>query len=58
MIFLVWKIFLQVSFWKAPTHADITEFSNFLFQLKSQRSRDKNVYGFCITLILKGIMKF
>ena len=24
---------LQVSFWQAPTHADITEFSSFLLQL-------------------------
>ena len=22
----VWKIFLQVKFWQAPTHTDVTEF--------------------------------
>ena len=33
-------------FWGAPTQADITEFQNFLLQLKNQRSGNKNVCGF------------
>ena len=45
-------------FWGAPTHADITEFSNFLLQLKNQRSGSKTVCGFSITFILKGIKTF
>ena len=48
----------QASFWGAPTHADIIEFSNFLLQLKNQRSGSKTVCGFSIILILKGIMTF
>ena len=36
----------QVSFWGAPTHADITEFSNFLLQLKNERSGNKTVWRF------------
>ena len=48
----------QVSFWGAPTHADIIEFSNFLLQLKNQKSGSKTVCGFSIILILKGIMTF
>ena len=32
------KFSLWVSFWRAPTHADIIEFSNFMLQLKTQRS--------------------
>ena len=39
-------------------HADSIEFQKFLSQLKNQRSGSKAVYGFCIILILKGIMKF
>ena len=42
----------------APTHADIIEFSNFLLQLKNQKSRSKTVCGLSIILILKGIMTF
>ena len=29
------KVPHQVSFWGAPAHVDIVEFSNFLFQLKN-----------------------
>ena len=32
---LILKVPLRVSFWGAPTHADIIEFSNFLLQLKN-----------------------
>ena len=56
--FLGLKICHQVSFWGAPTHADIIEFENFLLQLKNQKSRSKTVFGFSIILILKGIMRF
>ena len=52
------KVTLQVSFWGAPTHADIIEFSNLLLQLKNQRSGSKTMCGFTIILILKGIMTF
>ena len=51
------KICLQVSFWGAPTNADI-EFSNFLLQLKNQKAGSKNVCGFSIFFILKGIIMF
>ena len=40
------KVHLQVSFWGAPTHTDIIEFSNFLLQLKNQRSGSRTVCGF------------
>ena len=33
----------QVSFWGAPIHTDITEFYNFLLQLKNQWSRSNAV---------------
>ena len=56
--FLDLKICHRVSFWGAPTHAGITEFENFLLQLKNQRSGSKTVWGFSIILILKGIMRF
>ena len=42
----------------APTHADITEFSNFLLQYKNQRFDSKTVRGFSIIIILEGIMAF
>ena len=42
----------------APTHADNIEFSNFLLQLKNQRSGSKTVRGFSIILILKVIRTF
>ena len=45
-------------FWGAPTHADIIEFSNFLLQLKNERSGSKSVCGFSVILILKGVMTF
>ena len=44
---------LQVSFWGAWTDADIIEFSNFLLQLKNQKSGSKTMYGFSIILIWK-----
>ena len=47
-ILKILKVCLQVSFWAAPTHADIIEFSNFLFQLKNQRSGSKTVCDFSI----------
>ena len=45
-------------FWAAPTHADIIEFSNFLLQLKNQKSGSKTVCGFSVIFILKEIMTF
>ena len=45
-------------FWGAPTHADIIEFSNFLLQLKNERSGSKSVCGFSVILILKEVMTF
>ena len=56
--FLSLKVYLQVNFWGAPTHADITKFSNILLELKSQRSGNKTVCDFSIIFILKGIMTF
>ena len=56
--FDVLKVRLQVSFWGAPTHGDITEFSNFLLQLKNQRSANKAMCDFSVILNLKGIMTF
>ena len=53
-----WRISYFLSFWGAPTHADIIEFWNFILQLKNQRSGNKSVCGFSIILILKGIMTF
>ena len=32
-ILKVWKVSLQVSFWRSPIHADIIEFSNLLLNL-------------------------
>ena len=49
------KVRLQVSFWGAPTHVDVIEFSNVVLRLKNQRSGRKLVYGFSIIMILKGI---
>ena len=54
--FLRSKNFSLGQFWGALTHANITEFSNFLLQLKNQRSGSKTVCSFSIILILKGIM--
>ena len=56
--FLSLKCSSSGRFLKAPAQADITEFSNFMFQLKNQRSGSKTVSGFSITLILKGILRF
>ena len=56
--FLGFKNLSPGQFWGAPTHEDIIEFSNFLLQLKNQRSGSKTVCGFSIILILKGIMTF
>ena len=52
--FVSLKFFLQVSFRWTPTHAGIIQFSNFLFQLKNQRSGSKSVYGFSIIFIFEG----
>ena len=54
--FMGLKNLSQGQFWQAPTHAVITEFQNFLLQLKNQRSGSKTMCGFSISLILKGIM--
>ena len=40
------------------SNADTIEFSNVMLQLRNQRSDSKTVGGFCITLILKGIIAF
>ena len=42
----------------APVHVDVIEFSNFLLQLKDQRSECKTVYRCSIGFILRGIMMF
>ena len=49
------KVRLQVSFWGAPTHADIMEFLNFLLKLKNQRSGSKTVCGFSIIFYFERI---
>ena len=54
----MYEIIQKVTFWGAPAQADIFEFENFLLQLENQRSDVKNVCGFSIILILKGIMTF
>ena len=56
--FLGLKNLAPSSFWGAPTHADTIQFENVLLQLKNQRSTNKTVCGFSITLILKGIATF
>ena len=58
LILKVYKVRLQVSFWRAPSQEDIIEFLSLLLQLKNQRSRSKTVCGFSINFILKGIMTF
>ena len=50
--------FTNVDFWRATTHVDTIEFSNFLLQFKNQRSGSKTLGGFSIILILKAIIKF
>ena len=44
---------MPLSFWEAPTHASIINFSNFLLQLKNQTSGSKTVFGFSVIFILK-----
>ena len=56
--FVSLKNLFQFSFLEAPTHADITEFSKFLLQLKNQISGSKTLCGFSIIFILKGNMTF
>ena len=56
--FLGLKNLSQCQFWGAPTHADIIKFWNFFLQLRNQRSRSKNMCGFFIIFILKGIRRF
>ena len=58
LILKILKVCFQISFWGAPTHADIIEFSNFFSQLKNERSGSKNVCGFSIILILNEVIKF
>ena len=52
------KKFRKFSFSGAPFQAYITKFSNFLLQLKNQRSGSKTLCGFSIILILKGMTMF
>ena len=55
--FLSWKGRLQFSFLGAPTHSDIIEFSNFLLQIKNQRSGSKTVrVAFLIFLFWKEFL--
>ena len=56
--FLGFKNWTQGQFWVAPTHTDIKEFQNLLFQLKNSSSGRETVSGFPIILILKGVMTF
>ena len=35
-IFQVWKICPQINFWWAPTHSDVTEFSNLFLHLRNR----------------------
>ena len=44
------KICFHVSFWRAPTHADIIQFQNFLLQPKNQSSESKTMCGFCFDI--------
>ena len=44
------------SYFKAPTQADIIEFSDFCLQLKDQIPGNETVCGFSNVFILKGIM--
>ena len=48
----------QVSFWGAPTHADIIEFSNFLLQLKNERSGNKTVWRFYYFIFERNVWRF
>ena len=48
----------QVSFWGAPTHKDVDEFSNFSLQFRNQKSGTKTESGSSIILILKGFMTY
>ena len=43
------------SIWGAPTHTDVTEFSNFLLQLKNQRSGSKPGVTFLLFLFQKEL---
>ena len=50
---------LKVSFWGAPTHADIINFSNFLLQLKNQRGLGaKLCMAFLLFLFWKELWRF
>ena len=48
----------QVSFWGAPTHADIIEFSNFLLQLKNKRLGAKLCVAFLLFSFWKELWGF
>ena len=52
----IYIFFIKILFEKFV--ADIIKFSNFLLQLKNQRSQSRTVCGFCIILILKEIITF
>ena len=58
LLFCKFKKLVTRSNWGAPTHAVITEFSNFFLQLKNQKSESKNLCGFSIILIFNGILAF
>ena len=42
----------------SSTHADVIEFSNFLCQLKNQRSGSKTVYGFSVMIFVEQNINF
>ena len=48
--FLSLKVCHQVSFWGAPTHPAIIEFSTLLLQLKNRRSVNKLCMAFLLFL--------
>ena len=54
--FSSWKSFPPGQFGRTPTHADITEFSISLLQLKNQRSGSKTMCDFSIIYMLNAIM--
>ena len=56
--FSKFKKCLQVTFWGAATHADIIEFSNFLFQLKNQCLGAKLCVAFQLFWFWKELWRF
>ena len=53
-VFKSLKRLSPVSFCGVPTHADITELSDFLLQLQNQRSGSKTLHALSIIFIWKG----